>query len=1666
MAKRINKRFLRTLTITVVVVVGLAGAAAVIARQWWRDPEGPKKDGNWYVSLYQQNYVPEYLRGTWELDLSVNRPSGNPADEKLAPEKLLEKAAIAYGRAARYARTDPKIAVVIGDLRRLMTRYDPKMIGLDVAAWEGALEIDSSYRLAHERLLNAAIEGMEVSPSAAGFDRLGEKAQKLAGIDSANVRAQAYCDIAVIGGWLMGKATAESAVEERVDSLMKLQQKDPRLADIPQFIAKASLRLARDRAAAGDRVRARALVMRAMDAFDKASKGAEENPQFGYEQYRVLDGIADSYVDLLASTEQGGPTTQGVPSTQPEQIKAARELQQRARAALRQSAERIRGNLGTKGNYLRADADILRAWVASVMRDPADSKEKAEAKAVLEDLQAKRRFDQAVRLLAARVRSGEGDLEKAEELLREPAESNPDLLGYRAAIKPRLEIQRVMDLADLRLQMYDKAKSDPAVSADTLKAKRVQIEEGYEWAANRLLAEDWHLLKLKGKMLLTLDGDLRAIREAIAPLQKAYDKLESLRQMDPELSLMLSHAYQAVQQDEPAKAILSRMVRSSGSVSVAKRLIPLLLRDKEYKQAAPYVAVLEQQLPNDPEVMEYCLVLTGAEEQQLAGPMPTGVNPRAVEKAKAELSAKRKAILERVRALPEDKREQRLTKARLMLVSKDAASAEKLLVPLSEEELKNADEKSFLASRLLIGTYVMQEKKPAAQQLADRVVGKVPQSAEWKLMAAQLRGNLTAEEQRKLNEELIGQAKDEGEKAIGQYSLLMTEDAKNAEKGLALLQEAEKKTPQHGRLLETIWNHAVNSKQWDLAEKYTQKLAEINWDQAQGFTYKARVKLARNDVEGALRDAMEASRQAPYFASTWVLLGDAQREARDLESAIASYGKAIDRQSDNSQALLGLVDCHLGLGQVERAKEYIQRGMQFTRQSELFAEKARRVDEASDNLEVVKSATAQREKELEKDRGNVGRWMVLAEDYRRVAGITRKSDAEKSQQYVQKATKLMEEAVAKFPDELGVYQLLANLSLLNEKPERGLALLNQLKAREAWKNKPEPCMLLAEYLERLGQDAIAPAEQAWMEALSKAKDSPQIQGAIVEFYIRTGQLEKAVVGLTRIAQETKDAGARKRLVELYLSVRRFAEAEKLLGEMLKESPSDVALLSLLGSLKIEQGDYKAAEESLMQARKLDPNYLDVRYWLGVMKIHRGDLNDAIVELQAACDLVPTNAKLRMTLADAYARSNQLEEATRELEAALRANPLHRQLRIRLVQYYLQNQRWIPAQRVLDEAKSNPELGDDPIWSRIESSMWVMRGNLQQAYNTLLPATTLAPGDPAILQQLWDLLLKAQGYDEVIEFSDKKIQMLQAEIKRRQEAGEQATLNLPWWMHMQRGMARKGQGKLDLAMQEFESGLSAVDRVEDDAAAEAMVSAMVEAVGYEKTVQALSARAKLRWKIALARAYSAQGDWNKAIKALDELLGQDYANLSDRQKLMALRTAGPAYHAASASVPGAAAKAEQAYYRCLKEMEDRRLDAEAQLDTLNNLALFLAERPGAADPEKARAYSTQAYEIMRKANAFNPGVVDTHGWVLVLSGQVDAGIELLRSAASKGNPDAWYHLGEAYAKKGDAKAAWSSLVNASDLLKKMKANKQAVEPALEARIDAAMKRVAPTTQPSR
>jgi len=154
----------------------------------------------------------------------------------------------------------------------------------------------------------------------------------------------------------------------------------------------------------------------------------------------------------------------------------------------------------------------------------------------------------------------------------------------------------------------------------------------------------------------------------------------------------------------------------------------------------------------------------------------------------------------------------------------------------------------------------------------------------------------------------------------------------------------------------------------------------------------------------------------------------------------------------------------------------------------------------------------------------------------------------------------------------------------------------------------------------------------------------------------------------------------------------------------------------------------------------------------------------------------------------------------------------------------------------------------------------------------------------------------------------------------------------------------------------------------------------------------------------------------------------------------LRVSGQAYPAASGTIPGTYEKGITLCQRYIDRLKERKAPLYTQVEALNNLASLIAENPKGANPQEASQYSKKAYDIMKDGSSFYPSIADTHGWILVLCGQLEEGIEVLRDATNPKEEgripaEAFYHLGEAYLKKSLNEEALTNLERASDLFDK-------------------------------
>ncbi|MBN1272804.1 MAG: tetratricopeptide repeat protein [Candidatus Aminicenantes bacterium] len=136
---------------------------------------------------------------------------------------------------------------------------------------------------------------------------------------------------------------------------------------------------------------------------------------------------------------------------------------------------------------------------------------------------------------------------------------------------------------------------------------------------------------------------------------------------------------------------------------------------------------------------------------------------------------------------------------------------------------------------------------------------------------------------------------------------------------------------------------------------------------------------------------------------------------------------------------------------------------------------------------------------------------------------------------------------------------------------------------------------------------------------------------LAELYSKQNMVEKAVEMLNQVAElklkknEVKDAeeilnlardlkgdDARtlRNLIHLYKSEKRTNEAYRVVNEILKDNKENVSILSLLGNLYYEDGEYDKSEEIFLKVYNLKPNDVQARSILGYIQIHKGELDRA------------------------------------------------------------------------------------------------------------------------------------------------------------------------------------------------------------------------------------------------------------------------------------------------------------------------------------------------------------------------------------------------------------------------------------------------------------------------
>jgi tetratricopeptide (TPR) repeat protein len=1580
-----------------------------------------------------------------------NSGASEAAGDQFVKEGDYKQALDRYRFALGGVKNPAPLLIKVGDAFHHMVAEDPENLINARNTWSQALAHDPKFEPALQRLLDSYWEEAMLAERADSparpdtYAAIRDTAERLSELRPADTKVKARQLIATAKPWLFNLPSKKDDAEKAVRELISLMKRDPADGDIRACISTYKLKNMWEARKHGDYPAANDLAAQVAALFDAPLADPPKDPQANAvmqlraaKAYRELDS-AERITAAQKAREAGQPPVTGTAPAGPSAAKAAKAL-----AAAMDAAR-----------TLPADNPLVYEVYREAIESTGNQRKVAEAEKLCEELTAKRPDDQNARLLYAAVLTANPSparRDKAIEVLSREVKVT-GLVGPEGRMAQGLRLSTLAELIRVKIEVAraigQPQPGDAAVAKpEELRRRQDQMIADIQADMKRLESmasgEMFQVLRLKAQ-LLQLEGKPA---EALGMFRRAVALMEGEERKDWELINELAHAYLNAGQTGSAKQYLQRIVNQYEShVPTRLLLANVLLTENKVEEARAQLGEAEKHLANlTPGSPEH--VRARAEFDRIGLALMRMTNDPRLEQQYA--------------ALPETTRAERLGKASMARQIKKPEEAIRLTRLAVKDDPKDMD-----AFRALLGALLGADRRADALAAAEAFLAANPDKAAVvqpyrdRLKAAVELADATPKQVYERRKQLI-----EAEPESVARSLKLADlerDYQNFDAAEQILQKVHNEKPGEIIVVDQLFELNLVQRKWEKAKGYLDKLVAAKADEADGLLYQFRFAMSKQDSAEALRLGKQLTMSRPDFDVSFVAYGQALQKVNRTAEAIKQYQAARQRKPRNVEALRGLVECYTQQLKPEDIRNTLNEARLLFPNDPRFREMDLEYQlNFGDPLVVV----TERE-QMQRERPEAAQTSLdLATAYRTAARVKGDADPARKAELLGKARDLLQKGMARWEGDGRFVVQAADVALDGGDFATGEKLLQAYADRPDRKDRFEPQMLLAEYYARASKpDAAQKAyESALGKALALVKAAPadrkdvaaamtaaanDIRLNLSGFLAGLGRFDDALKVLDNAADAADvraGAAADRRIFNQRLNVLIMAGRRDLAEEALVDAlannkvagaAGDVGLQMTLVRVNYEGGKYDAALERVNNILKADPENLEALFYRGQINLRKPqpDVAKAIADLLEVRKGDDRNAATRILLADAYRTTGDTPKAIRELEEGLRVDPLSREMRLRLMDFRSSpgSEDYNEVLRLAGEAKLQPQLKSDAVWSYRESKVYEQRKDWNRAIPAIEEALRLAPNDMSLVREYQSILVSAGNYKQVLDQTDRVVKENKA----------------PWWVFMNRAAAKHGLKDEAGAMSEYNLALTAAGA--DNAAAELIVKSMTTTVGKDKAVQEVMARAgqDVRWKLLAAALHSVYKDWDQAVKCLDDVQ-QHFEELNPRQKAQALRISGPLYQLAR---PPQLDKAKDAYLKLLKMAPD-------DLFALNNLATLLVDDSLVSQPREARQYSERAYEQVKRAQPFPAAILDTHGWVLIQCGgkDVDDGIEILQRVIRQTSlPEAHYHLAEGYLKKQAPKKALSELKVAAESISRVSNQGIQVSPDLEQKIQSATDR---------
>lgn len=382
----------------------------------------------------------------------------------------------------------------------------------------------------------------------------------------------------------------------------------------------------------------------------------------------------------------------------------------------------------------------------------------------------------------------------------------------------------------------------------------------------------------------------------------------------------------------------------------------------------------------------------------------------------------------------------------------------------------------------------------------------------------------------------------------------------------------------------------------------------------------ALVHIERGESAQAAARLREIVAANPNMALAWLRLGDAEFKRARYVEADEAYARAEGEARAGVHAALGRARVALQRGEVDRAREVLER---------LVAAEPR-------------VGVAQR---------------LLGDTFERLG------DTEKAARHIARAAALPAYNAA--PDPM--------LEALARESRSSVVLLKQantadLVTNAAWReylvrralefdpSSPDVVYEMGALMQQLKRPREAlPYFERHLDMVS---DDEQTLVQMGKCYSDLGRFAEAEATLRKAVALADDAVGEYNLGYVLEQVGRGAEAEQQYRRALALNPGLASAHTNLGTALAARGRFGEAVTHLAEAARLQPGSASARNNLGALLLQQQKIDAAGREFMLALELDPDHADAHANLGSVLAQQGRYDEALRQFDAALKANPRH------------------------------------------------------------------------------------------------------------------------------------------------------------------------------------------------------------------------------------------------------------------------------------------------------------------------------------------------------------------------------------------------------------------------